>query len=106
VAELTVYQLIWIVTGSIVGAGWLICSFSDPSPRRAILEWFCASAMYVGLLSLFVMLLQRARESDNTFALVAFGFLCVMFGGGLLVSLWHTISSMGGPKQTGPTLTN
>ena len=103
---MSAFQLLWIGSGSIVVVGWLFCSFSEPSPKRAIVEWISATAMYLGLLTLFISLAMRALASGNTFALVAFGFLCTMFGGGLLVSGWHTLVAMGGEKRSEVSATN
>ncbi len=72
---------------------WLLVSFSEPGPRRDVLEWLGATAMYVALLMLFLNLSQAARESDNTLALLAFGFLVLVFGIGLVVSLVNTVRS-------------
>ena len=72
---------------------WLLVSFSEPGPRRDVLEWLGATAMYVALLMLFLNLCQAARESDNTLALLAFGFLVLVFGIGLVVSLVNTVRS-------------
>lgn len=98
-ADLTGFQITWIVAGAIVFVGWLIISFSAPGKNRTILEWVCATAMYIGLETLFVSLLMRAHEADNHFAVIAFGFLCALFGGGLLVSTWNLITSFGGEKS-------
>jgi hypothetical protein len=106
VAGLSAYQLLWIGSGSIVVVGWLICAFATPSPRRVIVEWLSVTAMYVGLLTLFISLTMKAQASGNTFALVAFGFLSVMFGGGMLVSLWHTLVALGGEKRAAASATN
>ena len=105
-AELSAFQLLWIGSGSIVVVGWLICAFAAPSPRRAIVEWLSATGMYLGLATLFVSLTMKAQASGNTFALVAFGFLCVMFGGGLVVSLWHTLVALGGENKGQASATN
>lgn len=85
----------WTAVGVLVLL-WLVISFSAPGPRRATLEWLGASALYVALSTLFLNLVLRAREGGNTFALVAFGFLLVIFLGGLVVSLVNTLRSMGG----------
>lgn len=90
------FQIIWIATASIVFVGWLVVSFSAPSQRRTIVEWCSATAMYLGLLSLFVWLALQARADGKTFVLIAFGLLCAMFFGGLLVSGWHTVRALGG----------
>ena len=88
-----------------VVVGWLIVSFSAPSPRRVLVEWLSATALYVALSALFTNLCLRAWENDSTFALVAFGFLLVVFVGGGLVSLANALLSLRGPgrEQQGAT---
>jgi hypothetical protein len=91
---------------AILVVGWLVVSFSAPGGRRTVIEWLSACAMYTALLMLFLHLSRRASESDNTFALVAFGFLAVLFGGGLLVTLYRTLAATRGASGTGPSATN
>lgn len=86
--------------------GWLIISFMSPGPRREPLEWLSAAALYALLTSLFFELIQRAREQDNDFALVAFGFLAVLFGMGLLVTLYRTLAALRGGGDSGISATN
>jgi len=86
--------------------GWLVVSFSAPGRKRAIVEWLCATALYVILLVFFIHLTRNAVEEDNTVALVAFGFLCVLFGGGLLVSLYQTFASFTRHGDSGTSATN
>jgi len=81
---------------ALVVVGWLVVSFSAPSPRRAVVEWLSATALYVALVSLFARLTYRAWQDDGLVALVAFGFLCLLFGGGALVSLTHALLSLRG----------
>ncbi len=85
---------------------WLLVSFSEPGPRRDVLEWLGATAMYAALLALFVNLTNAAREADNTLALVAFGFLVVVFGIGLVVSLVNTVRSRQGLGKGQSSATN
>jgi hypothetical protein len=80
--------------------GWLVVSFSGPGPRRAVIEWVSASAMYVALSMLFWNLILRAWNSGNHFALVAFVFLGLMFGVGLCVSLYNTARVLRGGGQS------
>jgi hypothetical protein len=91
---------------AVLVVGWLVVSFSEPGPRRTVIEWISATAMYTLLLMLFTHLVRGAIESGNTFALVAFGFLCALFGGGLLVSLYQTITSLRGAGASGASTTN
>ena len=81
---------------------WLVISFSAPSPRRAVLEWLGATCLYVALAMLFLSLLLRAREADNTLATVAFGLLLLLFGSGSCVALVNALRA-GSAAQTGST---
>ncbi len=85
---------------------WLLVSFSEPGPRRDVLEWLGATAMYVALLALFLNLISTAREAGNTLALLAFGFLAVLFGIGLVVSLVNTVRSRQGRGKRQSSATN
>jgi hypothetical protein len=86
--------------------GWLVVSFSAPGHNRTVLEWCSATAMYVALLTLFTHLVRNAIESESTVAMVGFGFLCVLFGGGLLVSVYRTVAAIRGAEDFGPSATN
>ncbi len=85
---------------------WLLVSFNEPGPRRDVLEWLGATAMYVALLALLLNLISTAREAGNTLALLAFGFLAVVFGIGLVVSLVNTVRSRQGLGKGQSSATN
>ncbi len=104
--DLTAFQIIWIASASVLFVGWLIISFTPPSERRTIIEWVCASAMYMGLVTLFISNGLDAHASENTILLVAMGFLCVMFGGGLIVSLAKIMGALGSRKKSEDSATN
>ena len=93
---------------AVLVVGWLVVSFSPPGPRRAVVEWIAAMAMYVALVSLFVNLSLEALEKDSTVGLVAFGFLTFLFGSGFLVSVYNVYNAVrdGGKAQTASTATN
>lgn len=74
---------------------WLVISFTPPSPRRASLEWLGAFCLYLSLCMLFLNLVLRAVESGNTLALIAFGFLGVVFVLGGCVTLYNLGRSLG-----------
>ena len=74
---------------------WLAISFSAPGPRRAVLEWLGATSLYVALSMLFLSLLLRARAAENSFAMVAFGLLLLLFATGFCVSLVNTVRATG-----------
>jgi len=98
--------LVGIVAVSLLVLGWLVVSFTASGHKRTVIEWLSATAMYVALLTLFVHLVRNAIEDDSTLRLVAFGFLCVMFGGGLLISVYRTTAAIRGAEDAGPSATN
>ena len=85
---------------------WLVISFSESTPRRTMLEWIAATCMYVALSMLFLNLILAAIENDNTFALVAFGFLGAIFGSGFFVSLVPLVKSLRGWDRGETSATN
>ncbi len=105
-AEMNPLALVGYGAVLVLVIGWLVVSFSAPSPRRALLEWISADAMYLALLMLFVNLSLRAHAGGHTVALIALIFVCLLFGGGLLVSLYHTMGSLSAPKKSTHGATN
>ncbi len=86
-------------------AGWLFVSFGAQGGRRSLVAWMGASALYVALLSLFLNLLMRARESDSTGGMIAFGFLVAFFSVGLVLSVSKAIGQARGAGGSGPSAT-
>lgn len=85
---------------------WLVISFTQPSPRRETLEWTGAFCLYLCLCMLFLNLVLRALDAENTIALIAFGFLGVIFVLGGCVSLFNlfrSLSSSGARAQASAT---
>jgi hypothetical protein len=103
---LSPYAIVGIAALSVVVAGWLIVSFTAPSPRRAVIEWLSATALYLALCALFAHLCHRAWTQDSTFALVAFGFLLVVFVSGGIVSLTNALLSLRGSAREQQSATN
>ena len=62
--------------------------------------------MYTLLFLLFAHLVRDAIEDDSTTRLVAFGFLCVLFAGGLVVGLYQTCAALKGDGNSGTSATN
>ena len=104
--ELSASQIIWIASGSVLVIGWLVVSFAPPSRNRTIIEWLSTTAMYAAILTIFVSLALRAHASGHVFAAWAISVLCVLFGGGLLVSAWKTVAAFGGEKNAQRSATN
>jgi hypothetical protein len=82
---------------------WLVISFSEPSRRRDVLEWLAATCLFVALSMLF---LNLVRGAHGTLALLAFGFLGLLFGSGSIVSLVNTLRSLRSPRKAEGSTTN
>ncbi len=82
---------------------WLVISFSEPGPRRDVLEWLAATCLFLALAMLFLNLLL---EVESALARVAFGFLELLFAAGCVVSLVHVFRVRRGPAKTQASTTN
>ena len=91
----------YTAVGAVV-LGWLVVSFLPRGRPRSVLEWLSTIALYVALASLFTHLVARAHAAGNWLALVAFGFLLVVFLGGLLVSITMMVRELTGTGGAGP----
>lgn len=91
---------------AILAALWLVISFLRPSGRRVTLEWIATVAAYVALFSFFLGRLLEARADGTLPLVIAFGFLCFMFGSGLLVSLWKLLAHLRGATGPGASATH
>jgi hypothetical protein len=106
--ESTVHEITMVAIGAagVVTIAWLVVSFLEPTPQRRKIEWLGATALYVALLSLFINLVRRSIESDNTAGMIAFGALAGMFATGLVIASLRTIAAMrgrGAAKESGAT---
>ena len=79
---------------AVVVLGWLLISFLAAGATRSMLSWIATSALYVFLVSLFLSLTLEAWADGKNAVVFAFGFLCVLFGSGLLVSLAKTVGQI------------
>jgi len=104
--DLSAFQIIWIISGSVLVIGWLVVSFAPPGRNRTIVEWLSTTAMYAAILTIFVSLVMRAHASGYVFAAWAIGLICVVFGGGMLVSAWKTLMALGAEKKSESSATN
>lgn len=89
-------KIVGICAIAIMGAAWLFVSFHAPGRARSVVEWIAATCLYVALLSFFVFLVLRALSEGQTVALVAFGFLAVIFAAGMCVSGYKTFRELRG----------
>ena len=102
---MSVFEMVGYSAVGVLVVGWLVVSFTGPSSTRTVIEWFSATCLYVALTALFANLCHRAWSTDNTFALVAFGFLLVVFTSGTVVSLVNTAMSFR-PGKRGSSATH
>jgi hypothetical protein len=82
---------------------WLVISFSQPGPRRDVLEWLAAACLFLALAMFFLNLLL---EVESTLARVAFGFLELLFAAGGVVSLVNVFLARRGPAKPRVSATN
>lgn len=80
---------------------WLAVSFLAPSPRRRVIEWLAATAMYVALLAFFGRQLHTAIAGEAWIRTFAFGLLVAVFAIGLGISSARTIRALAGGSGGG-----
>ncbi len=100
---MTPIAIVGTVAGVVLALGWLAVSFMSPGQKRAPIEWIAAAALYLFLITIFLRGIHWAREADSTAGLVGFGFLCVFFSGGFILSAVSAIRSR--RKAPGPETT-
>lgn len=88
--ESALYTRILIGSGIVLALGWLAVSFLKDGRARSVLEWVSAVAMYSAIASIMTRLLHRFWLEDQMALVGLFAFLCLVFGGGLVVSLVMT----------------
>lgn len=91
---------------AVLGIGWLVVSFTAPSPRRTRVEWIAACGLYVALLSLFAHLLGKALAKHSTAGSLGFGFLVLFFAVGLVVCVAHAVAAVRGRRKSSESATN
>lgn len=99
--ETALYRNLLIGSGVVLVIGWLAVSFLAPGRLRSVLEWVSTMAMYVAIGSIMARLFHRFWIADNEALIGVFGFLVVVFGGGLLVSTVMFVRALAG-RDAGP----
>ncbi len=84
--EAALYTRLLIGSGIVLALGWLSVSFMAPGRARSAVEWISAMAMYVAIGSIMARLFHRFWIADNELLIGVFGFLCLIFGSGFVVS--------------------
>lgn len=95
-SDLSPLALVGIASVAVLVVGWLVVSFAAPGRTRSRVAWIATAAMYVALWCLFASLVRDAWREDRILPLVAFGFLLVVFTGGLGISLVRTAQAFRG----------
>ena len=103
---MTPIAIVGTVAGVVLALGWLAVSFMSPGQKRAPIEWIAAAALYLFLITIFLRGIRWAREADSTAGLVGFGFLCVFFSGGFILSAFNAIRSSRKPPPPETTVTH
>jgi hypothetical protein len=98
--------IVAIVALAVLAVGWVVVAFSSPGRRRTLIEWVAATALYVFLLTIFARGLRWALGADSIAGLVGFGFLCVFFGAGLILSLVATVRAGRAERKPSVSATN
>jgi hypothetical protein len=99
-------EIIGVAALAVVVVGWLVVSFSSPGPRRVLVEWISATALYLSLCILFLHLTLRARAGGGALAPWAFGFLCALFASGAVVSLVNAVRATRAEGKSQVSTTN
>ena len=93
---MALYRQILIGTGVVLALGWLAVSLMAAGRVRSVIEWISAMAMYVAIGSIMARLFHRFWIADNEPLIGIFGFFCLVFGSGLVVSLVMCVRAMAG----------
>jgi hypothetical protein len=99
-------EIVGVAALAVLGVGWLLVSFSRPGPRRALVEWISAAALYLALCMLFLHLTLRSHAGGGAVGPWAFGFLCAVFGVGALVSVVNAVRSRRAADRSQVSTTN
>ncbi len=94
--ETALYGQILAGAGAVLATGWLAVSFMKAGRTRSVVEWIATVAMYVAIGSIMARLLHRFWIADNEALIGVFGFLCLVLGSGLLVSLALLLRALAG----------
>jgi hypothetical protein len=94
--ESALYAQILAVSGVVLAIGWLSVSFMAPGRARSVVEWLSAVAMYTAIGSIMARWFHRFWIADNEAMIGVLGFLCLVFGSGLVVSLVMVVRTLAG----------
>jgi len=103
---MSVHSTIAIAAAVALAVGWLLVSFQAPGRVRSILEWASALAMYLLLFVLMASQLQRFLGEGRWLLVGSFGFLCFLFGAGLVVTGVLLVQEILGKRDTGTDATH
>jgi len=105
VIDVALLKIVGFTSLSLLVIAWLTVSFLAPGKARSRVAWVAAICMYLALLCLFTNLFQEAFHAESMLGMIAFGFLGVLFLGGLVVSGVKTVGELTGrASRSGPQL--
>jgi hypothetical protein len=102
----SIYSTVAIVAAVALAIGWLTVSFQTQGRTRSIVEWASALAMYLLLFALMASQLQRFLGTRRWLLVGSFGFLCFLFGAGLIVTGVLLLREILGKKDAGTDATH
>lgn len=89
---------------------WLVVSFTQPGPRRAVFEWIATVGLYVTIASFLLHGMYLALHMESAVmrlpAVTGLGFLSFMFCTGSLVALAQLVASVRGTTKVASSATN
>ena len=88
--DVALLKIVGFTSLALLVIGWLAVSFLAPGKARSRVAWVAATCMYLALVCLFTNLFQEAFHAESLLGMIAFGFLGVIFIGGVLVSTVKT----------------
>jgi O-antigen ligase len=96
VIDVSVLKIVGFGSLAVLVTAWLVVSFLAPGKARSRVAWVAATCMYLALVCLFTNLFQEAFHAESLLGMIAFGFLGVIFIGGVLVSTVKTVGQFTG----------
>jgi hypothetical protein len=94
VVDILLLKIVGFSSLALLVIGWLAVSFLPPGRIRSRVAWVAVTCMYLALLCLFANLFQNALREESMLGMIAFGFLGVIFIGGVVVSAFKTVGEL------------
>lgn len=92
----------WLLAGGavVLASAWVAVSFLPQGRGRSVIEWVGTVAMYLVIGAVMARLFRRFWLSESPALMAVFGFLCLVFGAGLLTSLAMLVRALAGRDRS------